>query len=206
MHVKKQTNSVADAVAALRSGDMIILFDSESRENEGDFVMAAQHTTPAAINFMLRFACGLLCVPMLGEDLDRIGLSQMATHNTSLHHCAFTLSVDALTQVSTGSSAFDRAHTILSLLQPDAVLDNFAVPGHVFPIRAHPDGLHGRQGHTEGSIALMQLAGLKPASVICEILNEDGTMARRVDLLRLAQLHSMPLIDMQDVIAASSDV
>lgn len=202
--IRTQTSTLEKALDTLRAGGMIILSDSQSRENEGDFIMAAEYITPDAVNFMLTEAKGLLCVPLIGQALDRMGIPMMVENNTALHQCAFAVSVDAADASGSGSSAHDRARAIELLADDNTVCNDFAMPGHVFPLRAHPEGLKGRQGHTEGTLALMALAGLKPVGVLCEILNANGTMARQADLAALASQHQMPLVTMETLLEAVS--
>ncbi len=185
--------SVKKAIEAYRRGEMVIIVDDEDRENEGDLAMAAQFATPAAINFMARHACGLICVSLTGERLDQLGLAQMVppAANESGFGTPFTVSVEARTGVTTGISAADRAHTIQTLIDPTKQAHDIVQPGHMFPLRAHPDGVFGRSGQTEASLDLAKLAGLYPAGVICEVMNEDGTMARMPQLERFAETHDM---------------
>jgi len=200
----KTPHSIDLALETLRAGGMVILSDSQTRENEGDFVMAAEYVTPEAVNFMLKYARGLLCVPLLGDTLSDLGIPMMVdhNHNTALHQCSFAVSVDAVDAEGSGSSAHDRARVIELLASDTATQADFAMPGHVFPLRGHPDGLKRRQGHTEGTLALMELAGLKPVGLLCEILNDDGSMARQADLAALAEQHSMPLVTMEALLTA----
>ena len=190
--------SIPDVLAEIRKGRMIILCDDEDRENEGDLCMAAEKVTPEAITFMARFGCGLICMPMLPEHLDRLALPLMVADNTSQRGTAFTVSIDAREGITTGISAADRAHTILKAL--DCRPEDLARPGHVFPLRARPGGVLERPGQTEGSVDLARLAGLYPAAVICEIMNPDGTMARRPDLERFAAKHGLKMATVADLI------
>ena len=157
---------------------MIILMDDEDSENEGDLVMAAEYVTPEAINFMSRFGCGLICLPMAEEFIDKLQLPMMAQNNKSPYGTAFTVSIEAAVGVSTGISAQDRAHTIKVAIDPESGPLDIISPGHVFPLRARKKGVLERAGQTEGSVDLARLAGLIPAAVICEIINEDGTMSQ----------------------------
>ncbi len=184
----------------LRAGRMIVLVDDESRENEGDLVLAAQKVTPEAINFMARFARGIICLPMTSAKADQLALHPQAINNTALHGTAFTVSVDAATAVTTGVSAADRARTVEVASRDDAHPEDLVRPGHVFPLRARDGGVLVRAGQTEGAIDLARLAGLKPMAVICEIMNEDGTMARRDDLEKFCLQHGMKMCFVADII------
>ena len=190
--------SIPDVLAELRQGRMIILCDDEDRENEGDLCMAAEKVTPEAITFMARFGCGLICLSMLPEHLDQLALPLMVAHNTSQRETAFTVSIDAQDGISTGISSVDRAHTILTAL--DCRPEDLARPGHIFPLRARPGGVLERAGQTEGSVDLARLAGLYPAGVICEIMNPDGTMARRPELEIFAAKHDLKIATVADLI------
>ncbi|MCG0993832.1 3,4-dihydroxy-2-butanone-4-phosphate synthase [Acetobacter indonesiensis] len=192
--------ALARAVEALRAGRMIIMVDDEDRENEGDLVMAAEFMTPEAMNFMVTHARGLVCLPLTPAQVDRLGLPPMVTDNTARHSTAFTVSIEAREGVTTGISAADRAHTIQVAASETASPADLAMPGHIFPLRAAPGGVLERIGHTEGSIDLLKLAGLRPASVICEILNDDGTMARRAELEVYARKHDMPIISIAELV------
>ncbi|MFT8335565.1 3,4-dihydroxy-2-butanone-4-phosphate synthase [Acetobacter orientalis] len=188
------------AVAALRAGRMVIMVDDEDRENEGDLVMAAQFMTPQAMNFMITHARGLVCLPLTPQQVERLGLPQMSSNNTARHSTAFTVSIEAKEGVTTGISAADRAHTVLVAASETATPVDIATPGHIFPLRAEPGGVLARIGHTEGSLDILHLAGLRPASVICEILNEDGTMARRPQLEVFAARYDMPIISIAELV------
>ena len=191
------------ALDAVRNGRMVIMVDDEDRENEGDLVMAAEFMTPEAMNFMITHARGLVCLPLVPEQVERLGLSMMVRQddNTARHGTAFTVSIEAREGVSTGISAADRSHTVLVAASETASAQDIATPGHIFPLRAAPGGVLERIGHTEGSIDLLRLAGLKPAAVICEILNADGTMARRPQLEVFGRLHDMPIISIAELAA-----
>lgn len=191
---------INQAIEHLKQGKMIILIDAEHRENEGDLVMAAEFVTPESINFMARFGRGLICLPMSGELIDQLQLPLMAQHNRSPFGTAFTVSIEAKTGVSTGISAHDRAHTIRVAIDPNSTPKDIISPGHIFPLRAQDQGVLVRSGQTEGSIDLMKLAGLKPAAVICEIMNDDGSMSRRDDLKQFSITHNIPLVAIQDLI------
>ncbi|MEM7531138.1 MAG: 3,4-dihydroxy-2-butanone-4-phosphate synthase [Chloroflexota bacterium] len=199
---KKTFDTVESALAALRAGKPIIVVDDENRENEGDLLIAAEFATPEMINFMAKEARGLICITMCGEDLDRLGIPMMvpAGGNTSGFSSPFTISVEAKKGVSTGISAGDRAHTVKTLIDPNSGPQDIAMPGHMFPLRANPQGVLARRGHTEAGIDLTTLAGLTPASVICEIMNEDGTMARVPALQDFAQKHGLKLISIEALV------
>ncbi len=193
--------SVERAVARVRQGGMVIMVDDEDRENEGDFVMAAEDATAETINFMAVYGRGLICVPMEGDDLDRLDMPMMVRHNTSPHSTAMTVAVDAAYGISTGISSADRAHTIRLLSEPEASADNFVQPGHVFPLRYQDGGVLVRAGHTEGSIDLVRASGKRAAAVVCEIMNDDGTMARRPHLEKIAEKHDIPIVSIADIIS-----
>jgi 3,4-dihydroxy 2-butanone 4-phosphate synthase/GTP cyclohydrolase II len=195
------TASIEAAIQAYRSGRMVILVDDEDRENEGDFAMAAEDITPEAVNFMALEGRGLICVPMTASDLSRFKLPMMVQNNTSAHGTAFTVSVDAADGVTTGISAADRAKTIQLLSNPEAVPGNLVQPGHIFPLRYQEGGVLVRAGQTEGSVDLARLAGKRPVAVICEIMNPDGSMARRPQLEELSRKHDIPVVSVADIIA-----
>ncbi len=188
------------AVADLQAGRMVILVDDEDRENEGDLVLAAESTTPAAINFMATHGRGLICLTLTGAQVDRLGLPMMAAQNQSPYHTAFTVSIEARQGVSTGISAADRATTVLAAIQPDATRYDLVTPGHIFPLRARDGGVLERVGQTEGSIDLARMAGMNPSGVICEIMNDDGTMARLPDLLVFGRKHGLHVVAVADLI------
>jgi 3,4-dihydroxy 2-butanone 4-phosphate synthase/GTP cyclohydrolase II len=192
--------NVERALEEIRQGRMVIVVDDEDRENEGDLVMAAEKVTPEAINFMVKHARGLVCLTLTEERVRRLGLPMMVDENRSPRSTAFTVSIEARHGVSTGISAADRAHTILTAVAPDARPTDIVSPGHVFPLRAVPGGVLQRAGHTEGSVDLARLAGLSPYGVICEVMNDDGTMARRGDLEVFAKEHSLHLCSIADLI------
>ncbi|MDR1394899.1 MAG: bifunctional 3,4-dihydroxy-2-butanone-4-phosphate synthase/GTP cyclohydrolase II [Deltaproteobacteria bacterium] len=194
-------STIDEALADIRSGRMVILVDDENRENEGDLVLAAVHTTPEAINFMVTHARGLVCVTLTAEKIEQLGLPQMTQDNRSPFETAFTVSVEARCGVTTGISAADRATTILTAVKPGASSSDLVVPGHIFPLRARPGGVLVRTGQTEGSVDLARLAGLEPAGVLCEILNKDGTMARRPDLEIFAREHNLKIVTVADLVA-----
>jgi 3,4-dihydroxy 2-butanone 4-phosphate synthase / GTP cyclohydrolase II len=192
--------SIPEALAELRKGKMIVLVDDEDRENEGDLVCAAELTTPAIINFMAKFGRGLICLPLTGEKCDSLGLYPQTLNNTAHLQTAFTVSIDAASGISTGISAADRAHTIQMTIRDEARAADLARPGHVFPLRAKEGGVLVRAGQTEGAVDLMALAGLKPAGVICEIMNEDGSMARVPDLLGFCRQHQLKMTSIAKLI------
>lgn len=185
---------------AVRDGGMVVVVDDEERENEGDLVMAAEKVTPEAVNFMVREGRGLVCVPMLTEDLQRLGVTLMVREQEDSFRTAFTVSVDARDGVSTGISASDRAKTIRVLADAASGPADLVRPGHIFPLRYQQGGVLRRAGHTEAAVDLASLAGLRPAAVICEILKEDGTMARQGDLREFCRKHSLPMISIADLI------
>ena len=192
--------SVEEAVADIRQGKMVILVDDEDRENEGDLTMAAEHVTPEAINFMARFGRGLICLPMAPELTDRLQLPLMTQRNGSRFGTNFTISIEAREGISTGISAADRAATIKAAVADNARPEEIVSPGHVFPLRAKAGGVLSRTGQTEGSVDLARLAGLKPAAVICEIMRDDGTMARMPDLEKFAAEHDIKIAAVRDII------
>jgi 3,4-dihydroxy 2-butanone 4-phosphate synthase/GTP cyclohydrolase II len=191
--------TVEDAMDEIRSGRMLIVVDDEDRENEGDIVMAAEHATPQAINFMMTHARGLICVPLTPERCEHLRLPMMVSENTSHHGTAFTVSVDPR-RGGTGTSAYDRAMTIRLLADAQTDPDDLVRPGHVFPLRAAPGGVLRRAGHTEAIVDLTRLAGLQPAGVICEIVRDDGTMARFPDLREYAAQHDLRILTVRDLI------
>jgi len=193
-------NTVEEALEDIRQGKMIVMVDDEDRENEGDLVMAAEMATPEAINFMATYGRGLICVPMTRNRIHALQLEPMVAKNTDAHETAFTVSVDSATS-STGISAFERAETIKILVDPNSKPTDLHRPGHIFPLQAREGGVLVRAGHTEGSVDLARLAGLQPAGVICEIMNENGTMARVPDLLLFVEKHNLKFITLKDLIA-----
>jgi 3,4-dihydroxy 2-butanone 4-phosphate synthase/GTP cyclohydrolase II len=192
--------SIEEAIEEIRKGNFVIVLDDESRENEGDLVIAAEKATPEAVNFMAKYARGLICVPMTAERLKEIDLPQMANSNTESMGTAFTVSVDAKHNVTTGISAYDRAATIRALIDPGTTRRDLAVPGHIFPLQAKNGGVLRRTGHTEAAVDLARLSGLYPAGVICEIMNDDGTMARRPELYEFAKKHDLKMVSIEDLI------
>jgi len=193
--------SISEAIEDIRAGKFIIIVDDESRENEGDLAMAAERITPEVINFMAKHGRGLICLPIAGQRLDELGIPLMVTNNTSRYSTAFTVSIEAKTKVTTGISAFDRAQTIKTVLDPNTKVGDLAQPGHIFPIRAREGGVLVRAGHTEAIVDLAKLAGLYPAGVICEIMDEDGTMARLPQLEEMASKFALKIVTITDLIA-----
>ncbi len=191
---------IKTALGLIREGRIVILVDDEDRENEGDFCMAAECVTPEAINFMAKHGRGLICLTLTEDRADELDLKPMVHDNTSMYRTAFTVSIDAKKGVTTGISASDRAKTILAAVKDDAVPEDLARPGHIFPLRARKGGVLVRTGQTEGSIDLARLAGLKPAGVICEIMKDDGTMARMPDLEAFASEHGLMIVTVADII------
>jgi 3,4-dihydroxy 2-butanone 4-phosphate synthase/GTP cyclohydrolase II len=192
--------TIEDAIARIREGGFVIVVDDEDRENEGDLMIAAERVTPEAINFMLKHGRGLVTVPLTGRRLEALDLPQMVSRNTSHQGTAFTVSVGARDKITTGISAHDRAATIRALVDPATRAEDLSRPGHVFPLRATPGGVLRRAGHTEAAVDLASLAGLQPAGVLCEIMNDDGTMARLPELVAFAARHELPLISVRDLI------
>ncbi len=195
------TATIEAAIEDIRQGRMVILVDDEDRENEGDLTMAAEMITPEAVNFMARFGRGLICLTLTEETCDRLRLPPMVDVNTSPFSTAFTVSIEAKKGVTTGISAADRAHTILTAVNDDSVPEDLSRPGHIFPLRARNGGVLVRTGQTEGSVDLARLAGLKPAGVICEIMNDDGTMARMPQLKKFAKEHGLKICTIADLVA-----
>jgi 3,4-dihydroxy 2-butanone 4-phosphate synthase/GTP cyclohydrolase II len=191
---------VAEALDDIRKGKMVILVDDEDRENEGDVCMAAEMASPETINFMARHARGLICLSLTEDRIRQLDLPMMVDDNRSSRSTAFTISIEARKGVTTGISAGDRAHTIVTAVADEAGPADLVSPGHVFPLKAVPGGVLQRTGHTEGSVDLSRLAGLKPASVICEIMKDDGTMARYPDLVAFAKEHNLRLLSIADLI------
>jgi 3,4-dihydroxy 2-butanone 4-phosphate synthase/GTP cyclohydrolase II len=191
---------VETAIQTIAAGGVVIVTDDEGRENEGDLVMAAEKATPELVNMMIRHARGLICVPMTEPQLKRLGINPMVQQNRETLRTAFTVSVDAAEGITTGISAFDRARTIQLLGNPATQPDELVQPGHIFPLCARPGGVLERAGHTEAAVDLAALAGLRPAGVICEILSEDGTMARLPELMEFKQRHQLPLVSIAALI------
>jgi len=202
-HAAHAVERVEKAIAYVRAGKLVILTDDEDRENEGDLCMAAEKATPAAVNFMARYGRGLVCLSLTEEKVRALRLPLMVDEasNTSGYGTAFTVSIEAREGVTTGISAKDRAHTIRTAVRDDARPEDLARPGHVFPLRARKGGVLVRAGQTEGSVDLARLAGLKPAGVICEVMNDDGTMARMPELEKLSAEHDLPIVSVADLIS-----
>ncbi len=192
---------IEDAIDAIARGEMIIVVDDEDRENEGDILIAADAVTPVAIAFMMKHARGLVCISMTDERLDELDMPLMVSRNSESMMTAFTVSVDVIAGTTSGISAGDRAATIRALVDPHATPLDFARPGHVFPLRANPQGVLGRQGHTEAAVDFTRLAGRSPSGVICEIANDDGSMARLPQLIEFAEAHGLLLVTIEDLIA-----
>jgi 3,4-dihydroxy 2-butanone 4-phosphate synthase/GTP cyclohydrolase II len=197
----KSISTIEEIINDARTGRMFILVDHEDRENEGDLVIPAQMATPDAINFMATHGRGLICLTMTGEQIDRLGVPMMASSNSSRHETPFTVSIEASEGVTTGISAHDRAHTVSVAINPQVRSADIATPGHVFPLKARPGGVLVRAGHTEAATDISRLAGLNPSGVICEIMNDDGSMARLPDLIKFAQKHSLNIGTISDLIA-----
>ena len=193
-------DSVQDAIADIAAGKMVIVTDDEARENEGDLVMAASMARTESINQMILHARGLICVPMMGHQLRKLGISPMSADNRESHRTDFAISVDAAEGITTGISAYDRARTIQILSNPNTHPNELVQPGHLFPLRAKDGGVLQRAGHTEAAVDLAQLAGLNPSGVICEILNEDGSLARVPDLIKFKHKHGFKMISIADLI------
>ena len=192
---------VESALLAFRSGGIVILVDDENRENEGDLVVAAEKVTPESINFMAKYGRGLICLALDPPTIDQLQLPMMVRDNRSMYGTAFTVSIEARRGVSTGISAADRSATVLAAIDDNAVPSDLVSPGHIFPLRARGGGVLVRSGQTEGSVDLARLAGLKPAGVICEIMNEDGTMSRLPELIELGKEHQLAILTVADLIA-----
>ena len=191
---------IEEALCRYRDGEMLILVDDENRENEGDLVIAAEHTTPEAVNFMVTHGRGMVCTPITEDRARALGLSPMCSDNTALHGTHFTITVDAKEGISTGISAQDRAHTIRLMIDKNTKPEDLARPGHIFPLIARKGGVLRRAGHTEATVDMARLAGLESAAVLCEILNEDGTMARVPQLEEFSKKHNLPIVSIADLI------
>lgn len=198
---RELVSPVEEIIEEARNGRMFILVDDEDRENEGDLVIPAQMAGPEAINFMARYGRGLICLAMTRERIERLGLPMMARKNETRHETAFTVSIEAREGVTTGISASDRARTVAVAIDPEKGPEDLVTPGHVFPLMARDGGVLVRIGHTEAAVDLARLAGLYPAGVICEIMNDDGSMARRDDLIAFAQRHGLKIATIADLIA-----
>ncbi|MBE0641922.1 MAG: 3,4-dihydroxy-2-butanone-4-phosphate synthase, partial [Bacteroidales bacterium] len=195
-------NTIEEAIEDIRRGKVLIVVDDEDRENEGDFIAAAETITPEIVNFMARHGRGLICAPLSEDRCDELELNLMVSHNTSLHETAFTVSVDLIGQgCSTGISASDRAKTILALASESTKVDDLARPGHIFPLKAKKGGVLRRAGHTEAAVDLAKLAGLRPAAALVEIMDEEGGMARLPELMMIAARFGLKIISIKDLIA-----
>ena len=201
LNLSQYLTSAEELIEEARQGRMFILVDDEDRENEGDLIIPAQFATPDAVNFMARHARGLVCLALTQHRVEQLGLGLMSANNGTRHHTAFTVSIEAREGVTTGISAHDRARTIAVAINPDCGRDDIVVPGHVFPLVAREGGTLVRAGHTEASVDIARMAGLSPAAVICEIMNDDGTMARLPDLVAFAQKNNLKLGTIADLIA-----
>lgn len=200
METKRATAPAEDAIRAVRNGQLIIIVDDEDRENEGDFMVAAEKTTPEIINFMAKYGRGLICLPLTGKRLEELQLPLMVSDNTARFQTAFTVSIDAKDGISTGISAYDRARTVLAAIDPKTSPADLARPGHIFPLQAKEGGVLARAGQTEAAVDLARLAGLEAAGVICEIMNEDGTMARMPELEKIGREHGIPILTIEELI------
>jgi 3,4-dihydroxy 2-butanone 4-phosphate synthase/GTP cyclohydrolase II len=198
--MKQKFNSIESVVADIRKGKMVIVVDDADRENEGDLILAAQHVTSATVNFMAKHGRGLICVPTNSERLQQLGIERMVRQNRESFRTDFQVSVDAARGITTGISAADRAKTIQIMAAPTAVPEDLVQPGHIFPLRARPGGVLQRAGHTEAAVDLAELAGCRPIGVLCEILNDDGTMARLPQLLKFAKKHKLKICTIEDLI------
>ena len=199
-HIMTAVSAIPEILADIKAGKMVIITDAEDRENEGDLVMAAQFVTPQAINFMIKHARGLVCLPMNDELVNRLRLPQMTQKNGAQYGTNFTVSIEAAQGISTGISAADRAHTIQTAVSPEVRPEDIVQPGHIFPLRSQKGGVLVRAGHTEAAVDLAQMSGLIPAGVICEILNDDGTMARMPELMKFAEEHGIKIGTIADLI------
>jgi len=191
--------TVEDAIADIKAGRMVVVCDDEDRENEGDLTIAAEFATPEVINFMSREGRGLICMAMETDRCDELGLDLMTMHNESGFGTAFTLSIEAREGIKSGISAGDRSHTIRVAVDPATTAADLVQPGHVFPLKAKPGGVLERTGQTEASVDLARLAGLTPAAVICEVMNDDGTMARGSQLLAFSRRHTLPVVTVDEI-------
>src|SRR2546426_10011214 len=198
--MRQRFNSIESVAADLRAGKMVIVVDDADRENEGDLIMAAQFVTPENVNFIAKHGRGLICVPTTSERLQQLGIERMVRQNRETFGTDFQISVDAARGITTGISAADRAQTIRIMAEPTAVPEELVQPGHVFPLRARPGGVLQRAGHTEASVDLVKLAGCRPIGVICEIMSDDGSMARLPELVRFAKRHRLNICTIADLI------
>ncbi len=201
MHADHSFDTVEAAIAAIAAGELVVVSDDADRENEGDLIMAASKATPETVNMMIRYGSGIVCVPMLGHQLDRLQLGPMVARNREVQRTDFAVSVDASAGISTGVSAYDRQVTIKILADPSAQAEQLVQPGHVFPLRAKPGGVLERAGHTEAAVDLARLAGLAPAGVLCELVNEDGTMQRLPQLVEFSRRFGLKMISVEQLIA-----
>ena len=199
-HLGNPQERVEKAIAAVQSGQGVLLVDDEDRENEGDLIFAAEHLTNAHMAMLIRECSGIVCLCLTDERLQKLQLPQMVSANSSAYGTAFTVSIESKSGVTTGVSAADRVQTIKTAIADGAGPDDLSRPGHVFPLRAQPGGVLTRRGHTEGTVDLMKLAGLKPAGVLCELTNPDGTMARLAEIVTFANQHSMPILTIEDLV------
>jgi len=199
-------SKIEDAISDIKRGKFVIVVDDENRENEGDLVIAAEKSSTHKINFMITHARGLVCMPVIGSRLDELDLPQMVNHD-DINRCKFTLSVDHISETTTGISPADRASTIKALIDKNSKPEDFVRPGHLFPLKYHEGGVSVRQGHTEASVDLAKLAGLYPAAVICEVINEDGTMAKLPDLIEFSKKHNnMKIVSIADLVKYSEEI
>src|ERR1700745_747492 len=196
-----QFDAIDDVLSDIAKGRMVVVTDDADRENEGDLVMAAEKVTPEAVNFMATHGRGLICVPISNERAEQLGLQRMVTQNREMYRTDFTVSVDASRGVTTGIITYDRATTILAIANSKSSPEDLAQPGHVFPLRAKDGGVLRRAGHTEAAVELARMAGLQPAGVLCEILHDDGTMARLPELMRFRKKHRLTICTIQSLIA-----
>lgn len=194
-----RSSSLQQAIAEIAAGRPVILVDDTDRENEADLVMAAEHVTPQWMARFIRDCSGIVCLCLDREAADRLDLPMMTAHNTNAHGTPFTVSIEARTGVTTGVSALDRATTVLAAIRDGAQASDLARPGHIFPLRAHDARVLGRRGHTEGSVSLAELAGLKPAAILCELMNEDGTMMRGATLAEYAANHGFVTVSVAEI-------
>src|SRR5256885_9179963 len=198
--MKRSFDTIESVITDLQKGRMVIVVDDADRENEGDLIMAAEFVSPAAVNFMAKHGRGLVCVPTISERLQQLGIERMVRQNRETFKTDFQISVDAARGITTGISAADRAQTIRIMAEPTAVPEELVQPGHVFPLRARPGGVLQRAGHTEAAVDLVRLADCRPIGVICEIMNDDGSMARLPELQRFAKKHRLKICTIEDLI------
>lgn len=203
---KESFSRVESALAALQCGKGIVLVDDDDRENEADLIFAAESITVAQMALMIRRCSGIVCLCLTGEKIQQLQLPMMVNENTSRNGTAFTTTIEAKSGVTTGVSAADRVHTIKTAISASCLPQDLARPGHVFPLRAQADGVLTRRGHTEGSVDLAHMAGLTPAAVLCELMNDDGTMCRLPEAQAFAREHDMPLLSVEDIVAYRRDM